>query len=73
MRRAKVIKTPRMRPRNAMPEQPVDQAVVRLVRFMDDYFGAGNWEQRDGEPIENVILRQVARDAFYAGAGIDRD
>lgn len=73
MAKPRVIKTPRMRPRNATPELPIDQAVVRLVRFMDDYFGAGNWEQRDGEPLENIIIRQVARDAFFAGAGIDRD
>lgn len=71
MKRNIVVKVKRMVPRSPTPENEQTVATVKLVRFMDDYFGAGNWEQRAGEPIENKILRQLARDAFMAGAGID--
>ena len=66
-----VIKTPRMRPRLPIFEDPKAAVTVRLVRFMDDYFGAGNWELKAGEPEENKILRDLAQAAFMAGAGVD--
>jgi hypothetical protein len=45
--------------------------VVRYVRFMDDTFGAGKWEQRPGEPECNATIREGMFRAFKAGAGID--
>lgn len=47
------------------------ELVTRYVRFMDDTFGAGKWEQRDGEPECNATIRMGMFLAFKAGAGVD--
>jgi hypothetical protein len=44
---------------------------VRYTRFMDDTFGPGNWERREGEPEGNETLRMGMFLAFKAGAGGD--
>jgi hypothetical protein len=46
--------------------------VTRYVRFMDDTFGAGQWERRPGEPPTNDMLRMGMFMAFKAGAGVDQ-
>lgn len=68
-RRSKVTKVARMRPRYPIINDPKAVLAVKLVRFMDEYFGAGNWEAREGEPDDNKILRDLAQAAFMAGAG----
>ncbi len=45
--------------------------VVRYVRFMDETFGPGVWEFREGEPEENNVLRYGMFIAFQRGAGAD--
>jgi hypothetical protein len=45
--------------------------VTRYVRFMDDTFGAGQWERRQGEPPTNDTLRMGMFMAFKAGAGVE--
>jgi len=70
-KRAKVDKTARMKPRYPIINDPKAILTVKLVRFMDEYFGAGNWEAKDGEPVDNKILRDLAQAAFFAGAGVD--
>lgn len=45
--------------------------VTRYVRFMDDTFGPGQWERRQGEPPTNDTLRMGMFMAFKAGAGIE--
>ena len=67
----RTVKVQPLRPRFPPSEDKDSALTVKLVRFMDNYFGAGQWEQRAGEPVENKILRQLARDAFMAGAGQD--
>lgn len=69
-----IVKTPViLRARNPPPESHHDAITIGYIRFMDDYFGAGAWEPKAGEPADNKILRVLARSAFFAGAGEDYD
>lgn len=72
-RSAAVVRTPRMAlPRPGAAPVHADAAlVVRFVRFMDDLFGAGNWETFDGEDDDRKALRNGLFLAFRAGAGVD--
>jgi hypothetical protein len=54
------------------PGAAMDAALaVRYTRFMDETFGPGNWERRDGEPEHNETLRMGMFLAFKAGAARD--
>lgn len=58
-------------PKPGAPVHADAELVVRFVRFMDDMFGAGNWEARSYEDEDSKAIRHGLFLAFRAGAGVD--